>query len=90
MERLLLEGITQQEIVDARNQEVLRLNRVFRDNNIKYQIVYDEIPTKKKWVELIRYNEGAKELPPYYLLFRPLREIKNILKEKLKYDKNIK
>lgn len=90
MERLLLEGITLQEIVDARNQEVLRLNRVFRECNIKYQIVYDEIPTKKKWVELIRYNESAKTLPPYYILFRPLREIKNILKEKLKYDKSIK
>ena len=86
----ILKGITLQEIVDARNQEVLRLNRVFRDNNIKYQIVYDEIPSKKKWVELIRYNEGAKTLPPYYILFRPLREIKNILKEKVRYDKSIK
>ena len=86
----ILEGITLQEIVDARNQEVLRLNRVFRDNNIKYQIVYDEIPSKRKWVELIRYNEGAKTLPPYYILFRPLREIKNILKEKVRYDKSIK
>lgn len=90
MERLLLEGIIVQEIVDARNQEVLRLNKVFRDLNIKYQIVYDEIPSKRKWVELIRYNEGAEILPPYYILFRPLREIKNILKEKLKYDKSIK
>lgn len=86
----LLEGITIQEIVDARNKEVLRLNRVFRECNIKYQIVYDEIPTKKKWVELIRYNESAKDLPPYYLLFRPLREIKNILKEKVRYNKSIK
>lgn len=90
MERLLLEGITQQEIVDARNQEVLRLNRVFRECNIKYRIVYDEVPSKRKWVELIRYNEGAKTLPPYYILFRPLREIKNILKEKVRYDKSIK
>lgn len=86
----IVENITLQEIVDARNQEVLRLNKVFRDNNIKYQIVYDEIPSKRKWVELIRYNEKAKTLPPYYILFRPLREIKNILKEKLKYDKSIK
>ena len=54
MERLLLEDITVQEIVDARNQEVLRLNRVLRDCNIKSQIVYDEIPSKRKWVELIR------------------------------------
>lgn len=90
MERLLLEGITVQEIVDARNQEVLRLNRVFRDLNIKYQIVYDEIPSKRKWVELIRYNEKAQLLPPYYILFRPLREIKNILKEKVRYNKSIK
>lgn len=86
----LLEGITLQEIVDARNQEVLRLNRVFRECDIKYQIVYDEIPSKKKWVELIRYNDKAKTLPPYYILFRPLREIKNILKEKVRYDKSIK
>lgn len=86
----ILEGITLQEVVEARNQEVLRLNRVFRDNNIKYQIVYDEIPSKRKWVELIRYNEKAKDLPPYYILFRPLREIKNILKEKVRYDKSIK
>lgn len=86
----LLKGITLQEIVDARNQEVLRLNRLFRDNNIKYQIVYDEIPSKRKWVELIRYNESAKDLPPYYILFRPIREIKNILKEKVRYDKSIK
>lgn len=86
----ILEGITLQEIVEARNKEVLRLNRVFRDNNIKYQIVYDEIPSKRKWVELIRYNEKAQLLPPYYILFRPLREIKNILKEKLRYNKSIK
>jgi hypothetical protein len=86
----ILDGITLQEVVDARNQEVLRLNKVLRDCNIKYQIVYDEIPSKRKWVELIRYNEKAKDLPPYYILFRPLREIKNILKEKVRYDKSIK
>lgn len=86
----IVENITLQEVVDARNKEVLRLNRVFRDNNIKYQIVYDEIPSKRKWVELIRYNEGAKTLPPYYILFRPLREIKNILREKVRYNKSIK
>lgn len=88
--KILLEYITLQEIVDARNQEVLRLNEILRDCNIKYQIVYDEIPSKRKWVELIRYNEKAQLLPPYYILFRPLREIKNILKEKVRYDKSIK
>lgn len=86
----LLEGITLQEIVDARNQEVLRLNRVFRDNNIKYQIVTDEIPRKRRWVELTRYNDRVENLPPYYILFRPLREIKKILKEKVRYNKSIK
>jgi hypothetical protein len=86
----IVENITLQEVVEARNQEVLRLNKVLRDCNIKYQIVYDEIPSKRKWVELIRYNEKAKDLPPYYILFRPLREIKNILKEKVRYDKSIK
>jgi hypothetical protein len=86
----IVENITLQEVVEARNQEVLRLNRVLRDCNIKYQIVYDEIPSKRKWVELIRYNEKAQLLPQYYILFRPLREIKNILKEKVRYDKSIK
>lgn len=85
----LLKSLSISEIVDSRNEEVLFLNDLFRQLGIKYQIVYDEIPSKRKWTNLIKYNEKAQLLPPYYLLFRPLREIKKILKEKLRYNKSI-
>lgn len=88
-DRVLLDSLSLVEIVEARQQEVLRLNELFREQGIKYQIVYDEIPTKRRWLQLIRYNEKAASLPPYYLLFRPLREIKTLLKEKLRYNKSI-
>lgn len=88
-DRVLLDSLKLVEIVEARQQEVLRLNDLFRELGIKYQIVYDEIPTKRKWLQLIRYNEKAANLPPYYLLFRPLREIKILLKEKVRYNKSI-
>lgn len=88
-DRVLLESLKLVEIVEARQQEVLRLNDLFRELGIKYQIVYDEIPTKRRWLQLIRYNEKAASLPPYYLLFRPLREIKTLLKEKVRYNKSI-
>lgn len=87
--RVLLESLKLVEIVEARQQEVLRLNDLFRELGIKYQIVYDEIPTKRRWLQLIKYNEKAASLPPYYLLFRPLREIKTLLKEKVRYNKSI-
>lgn len=85
----LLKSLSISEIVDSRNEEVLFLNDLFRQLGIKYQIVYDEIPTKRRWLQLIRYNEKAASLPPYYLLFRPLREIKTLLKEKVRYNKSI-
>lgn len=88
-DRVLLESLKLVEIVEARQQEVLRLNDLFRELGIKYQIVYDEIPTKRRWLQLIKYNEKAASLPPYYLLFRPLREIKTLLKEKVRYNKSI-
>lgn len=88
-DKVLLESLKLVEIVEARQQEVLRLNDLFRELGIKYQIVYDEIPSKRKWLQLIRYNEKAASLPPYYLLFRPLREIKTLLKEKVRYNKSI-
>lgn len=88
-DRVLLESLKLVEIVEARHQEVLRLNDLFRELGIKYQIVYDEIPSKRRWLQLIKYNEKATSLPPYYLLFRPLREIKTLLKEKVRYNKSI-
>lgn len=88
-DRVLLDNLKLVEIVEARQQEVLRLNDLFRELGIKYQIVYDEIPTKRRWLQLIKYNEKAASLPPYYLLFRPLREIKTLLKEKVRYNKSI-
>ena len=68
-DRVLLESLKLVEIVEARHQEVLRLNDLFRELGIKYQIVYDEIPSKRRWLQLIKYNEKATSLPPYYLLF---------------------